>query len=702
MSDVYFASVDSDEIGAKLAAKARDSQERAKGSGRLAKIMKSHAMSIGASVNGTGAAAWSLTTGGEQSELVFSVENHFRALGNNVINLTTAERPTIQCTATNADVASLNASLLADGLLDHYLARRGVEVLLKRACKRGVFLSEGFIYVPWDPAAGEAHMPEMDEESGAVTGQTKTGDVGFHCLGPLDVVRDEWAESWEALNWVMVRLWVSKFDLAARYPELADDIVGMEAKSESFRVGFGSRSEDTDLIECWHFFHKKTDSMPEGRMVLFLSADVVLYDGPTPYSDLPVYALFPDELDGTPFGDTQMFDLMGPQDAINGIDTATITNQLGRGIGNMTYPRTANVSVDQIAGSMNGIPYDGDKAPAPLEFPPVPPDLYQSKKDKIAAMEMLSGVSSVTRGAPNESVGADSSGAKLALIDAKSIQNNSGLEKAYVGLVRNVCLAILHRLRDFGGDVQRQVQLVGKNNQHLLREFVGSDLKGIDLVKVEMGNPVLRTTSGKMAIADKAVELGIIKPGQLDKYMLLLRTGQDAPLYEVETQIQMRIRGENEALMDGAGDPHEACIADPHWREIPEHLSMLDNIAARGKSPEAQALQQRVLAAVQSHIDLFLQMTPWLVLMRGGPEAMAIFQQVQMMMAPPMAPPMPGQPSQTPPPAPGAQTGTPPPQTGAEDVSNPMGSKPDMPGQPSMPTQPGGAPAVNPGVDQLQ
>ncbi len=234
----------------------------------------------------------------------------------------------------------------------------------------------------------------------------------------------------------------------------------------------------------------------------------------------------------------------------------------------------------------------------------------------------------------------------MALIDAKSIQNNSGLEKAYVGLVRNVCLAILHRLRDFGGDVQRQVQLVGKNNQHLLREFVGSDLKGIDLVKVEMGNPVLRTTSGKMAIADKAVELGIIKPGQLDKYMMLLRTG-------------------------------------------------------RGKSPEAQALQQRVLAAVQQHIDLFLQMTPWLVLMRGGPEAMAIFQQVQMMMAPPMAPPMPGQPSQTPPPAPGSPSGTPAPESGAQDTSNPMGSKPDMPGQPSMPTQPGGAPAMNPGVETI-
>ncbi len=698
MSDSYFAGAPSAEIGARLSGKVRDHHERQKTSGRLAKIIKSHAMSIGATVNDTGGVAWSLVSGGEQGELIFSQENHYRALGNSIINLTTAERPTIQCSAANTDAASIGTAILADGLLDYYLARRGVEVLLKRAVKRGVYLSEGFIYVPWDPNAGDPYMPVEDEQSGETTGQTKKGDVAFHCLGPFDVIRDEWAESWESLNWVMVRLWVSKFDLMARYPELADQIAGLEAKSESYRIGFGTKADDTDLIECWDFFHKKTDALPSGRMVTLLSEDIVLYDGPIPYSDLPVYPCFPDELDGTPFGDTPMFDLMGPQDAVNGIDTATITNQLGRGIGNLLVPDDADVSIDQLAGSMNAIKYKGQNAPSPLEYPPVPADLYQSKKDKISAMEMLSGINSVTRGNPNESVGADSSGAKLALIDAKSIQNNSGLEKSYVGLVRSVCLAILHRLRDFGGDVERQAKLVGKNNQHLLREFVGADLDGIDLVKVEMGNPVLRTTSGKMAIADKAVELGIIKPGQLDKYLLLMRTGQDGPLYEVETGIQMRIRGENETLLDGTGDPHEASIADPHWREIPEHLSLLDNVAARGRSPEAQALQQRVTAAVQQHIDLFMQMPAWMVLLRGGPEAMAIHQQVQLM----INPPIPGTETGTPPPQPGGSSSTPPPQTGAEDVTNPVGSKPSLPGMPTMPTQPTGQPAMNPGVETIQ
>lgn len=702
MSKPYFANLGDAEIGSALMQRINDHFENGKASGRWAKITKSYAMSVGATVNGTGAVAWGLVAGGEQGELVHSVENHYRNLGMSVLNLTTGERPTIQCSAANTDSQSLGQSLLADGLIDFYLTKKGVESLLRKATKRGIFQSEGFVYVPWDPQAGEPYMP-VEDEGGEVTGQTKTGDVAFHCLGPLDVVRDEWAESWEALSWVIVRLWKSRYDLAAQYPELASKIVNLEVKSESEtrgRIGFGTMQadEETDLVAVWEFFHKRTPAVPDGKQVTLLSDDVILFAGPLPYSDLPVYRVCPDDLDGTPYGDTPMFDLMGPQDVINGIDTATVTNQLGRGIGNLLVPEDADVVVEQLAASMNAIKYKGQVPPTALEYPAVPSDLYQSKKDKIAAMETLSGVSSVTRGNPSENVGADASGAKLALIDAKSIQANSGVEKSYVGLVRDVCGAILSRFRDFGGDIQRIAQLAGKNNQYLVREFVGSDLKGIDLVKVEMGNPVLRTTSGKMAVADKAVELGVIKPGQLDKYLMLLRTGQEGPLFEVEQAVQMRIRGENEALLDGSM-PHQALITDPHWKEIPDHLAMLDNPAIRTPGPENQEAQQRVLQAVQQHIDLFMQMPPWMAMVRGGPEALAIQQQI---MAAMMPQPVADDHSQTQQPAPGTQTGTPPPESGAEAVTDPMGSKPEQPGMPSMPNQPNGEPAINPGAETIQ
>ncbi len=691
----YFAAADSSEIGARLFERIRQHEECGKSTGRFGRIAKSHAMSVGASTNDTGNVSWAITAGGEQGEVLMSRENHFASLGMGVLNLTTAERPAIQCGAVNGDTDSLGQSLLADGLIDYYLTKRGVETILKRATKKAIFQSEGFVYVPWDPNAGQPYMPTGMDDEGAAIGKTMTGDVAFFCMGPFDVVRDEYANSYEELNWLMVRVWRSRYDLIAQYPELEDEILGIESKDEGRRLGFAKRGADTDLVACWEFFHKRTPSMPHGRQVTLLSDEVVLFDGPIPYADLPVYRVTPDELDDTPFGHTQMFDLMGPQEAVDGIDTSIITCQLGRGTGNMLVPRKANISVDEISTYQNAIMYDGDQRPEPLAFPPTPPELFESKKQKIGAMETLTGISSVTRGNPSESVGADSSGAKLALLDAKSIQNNSGIEKSHVGLYRDVCGAILQRFQDFGGDVERVAQLAGKNNQYLLRHFYAKDLKGVSLTKVEMGNPVLRTTSGKMAVADKAVELGVIKPGQLDKYLMLLRTGQEGPLFELEQSVQMRIRGENEALRDGQRQ-HAALITDAHWKEIPEHLSLLDDPSVREPTPENQQLQQRVLAAVQQHIDLFLSMPSWMAMIRGGPEAVAIQQQIQASMAPP---PMPGQPTQTPPPQPGAQSGTPPPASGAQDVTDPMGSKPDQPGMPRMAVQPGGEPAVNPGME---
>lgn len=701
MSDEYFAASADDEIGSRLWERRDAHFEWLRSSGRLNKIAKSYALSVGETYNDTDSRASEVVAGGEQGETLLAVENHYRALGDSVTNLLTSERPTIECGAANSDSESIGRALLANGLIDYHLTKRGLEALLKRSCRRGTFQSEGFIYVPWDPHAGEPFMPLEDEE-GNVTGQKKTGDVGFYALGPLDVVRDIFADCWEQLQWVMVRTWVGKFEMLARYPEKAASIMGLDAKGDSVRVESRRKGVESDLIECWDFFHKSCSSVPGGRMVTLLASDVVLYSGPNPYSDgLPVYNYFPDELDGTPFGDTRMWDLMGPQDAVNGIDSQIITATLNAGVNNWLVPNKANISVSQLADSSNAITYDGELAPTRAPPPEVSQSLFESKALKIQAMETLSGVSSVTRGQPSAAVGQDASGAKLALLDAKSIQNNSGAEKAFIRLVRDVCTAILRRYRDFGGDIERLVKLAGKSNQYLVKQFVGSDLKDVEVIKVELSNPVLRTTAGKMAVADKAVELGVIKPGQLDKYLMLMRTGQEGPLFEVEQAVQMRIRGENERLLEGQGQ-HGALISDPHWKEIPEHLALLDNPSLRDPTPQNEAIQARILEAVQQHINWFVQMPPWMVMMRGGPEALAIYQQVQMSMAPPMLPPPGPDASMTAPPAPGAQSGTAPPASGAETATDPMGSRPEMPGQPRMASQPGGEPAVNLGGNALQ
>jgi hypothetical protein len=678
MSEGYFASASSADISGKLEERIDAYYEWCQQSGLTSLLRKSHALSNGLTVNGTGGMSYALTRGGDQGEMVMSVENHFRSIGNGLLTITTAQRPAIQCSAANSDYRSLAQTLLANGIIEFHMAERRLESLLKRATKSAIFLLEGFVLVEWDATSGEVYTSN-EAEDGTVT-PVRSGDPRITCLGLLDVIRDPYATGFETLDWVIAREYVNKHDLAERYPEKRDAIEGLHDEEETERkltLGPAQRRQESDLVPLYKFFHRPSNAVPDGRMVEFLRNDITLYDGPNPYQELPVYRVVCDDIEGTPFGTSPMLDLMGPQDAVNALDSSIHTNMLGRGIGNMLVPEEANISVEELSSSMNAIKYRAGFEPKALQWPNTPGEFFELKAEKIAAMETLSGVSSVVRGNPSENIGADASGAKLALLQAQSVQSNSGLQNSYANLVRDVALALIKRYRDFGGEVPRLARLAGKANQYLAKEFTSADLSDIDRVTVDVGSPLMRTVSGKMSIADKLVEMGVVKTAE--QYLMLVKAGTYEPLVEGEQQQQMRIRGENERLMEGGF--HRALISDPHWLEVPQHLAVLDNPSLREPGPENDAVQAAVLAAVSEHLQLFRSMPPDLVMMRGGPQAFEMWQAIQMAQSGSMSAPG----------APGETSSTPPPESGATDVANPEASTPEQPGLPSPSQPPAGA-----------
>jgi len=663
VSSDYFAAVSDGEIAKRLMEKVECFYEFARSTNWLDRIRASYQAYNGLSNNGTGAVSWDVMRDGDQGELLQSIENHYRSFVDNLLTITTAQRPAIQCGAANSDYKSLAQTLVAGGLVDYYLTERHIETLLKRACKYGIYLSEGHVLVEWDVHGGDDAGPDMtmveEQLAQGVDLQTalsgaqiqKEGDVKISVLDPLDVVRDIYAKSWDSMNWVITREHVNKFELAAQFPEHADRIVSLEQDEElAMRVSWTRRERDeSDYVSLFKFYHLPSKALPEGKFVKFLADDLVLISGPMPYDELPVYPLFPDELDGTAFGDSKVFDLLGPQKVVNALDSSIVGNQLGRGIGNFLVPSTANIQIEAISSSMNEVRYDGTQKPEALEWPSTPAEFFRYKQEKVQVMETLSGINSVVRGSPNENVGADSSGAKLALIQAQAVQSNSGLQAAYSNLIRAVAMAIIKRFQAFGGEVPRVVRLAGKNNRYMSKEFTATDLADIDRVTVDVGNPLMRTVSGKMAIADKLVEMGVIKTA--DQYLMLVKAGTYEPLIEGEQSTQMRIREENENLMDGGQVPHVATIFDPHWLEIPQHLNVLNNPGARGTPGVVEA----VTAAVQEHMDLFMSANPAIIAMAGGQAALGLWQQIQSMLAPPPMPMGPGGPPQPPPPNAGGE-----------------------------------------------
>lgn len=701
-AEMYFAARPDSEIVGYLRQKIVRYYEYLETFGHAERIRKSVAYNSGGTLDDRQNCTWRINRGGEDGEILLNAENHYRAIGQSQVNLICAQRPTVQFIAKNFDKQSIARASVANGLVDGYLTEAGLEAMFKDGCENAVFGTEGFYFVDWDPKLGEvkgrvvpamdeAGQPVMDPETGIPATQTvamPVGDVRIRLFGTFDVIRDIWATQYRELTWKMLRTWVNKWDLAARYPEIADKITSMSPGSDAeTRVLYEKHKDDSELLPVYEFYHEKTPAVPEGRFVKIVK-DIWLEGGPLPFSKIPLTRECPAELKGTPFAYSAMLDLLGAQETVNGLDTSMTTNQLGRGIGNMLVPRNANLTVEQFATSMNAIKYDGEQEPKALVMPPTPPEFFQYKKDKISAMEVISGINSVVRGSPSENVGADASGSKLALLQAQAVQQNNGLEKNHVQAIRDVAMNIIRVYRSFGGSEARVLKTVGKYNSYKVKEFMPSDLEDIENLTVDIGNPVTRQISGRMAIADRLVELGLIKNENMRHYITLIRDGVLDPLVEGTEASMLRIEEENEKLLEGDQQwQHRALITDEHWLEIPKHLELLDNPDLR--LPEAEQIQRKVLEAVQEHLQLFKAMPPELVMMRGGPNALAMWQQMQMMGMP----------------APGATaTGTPPAkdQGGKASVQDAMAKDGQAapPQQPQMPKNPAtgqrapGAPGV--------
>jgi hypothetical protein len=82
--------------------------------------------------------------------------------------------------------------------------------------------------------------------------------------------------------------------------------------------------------------------------------------------------------------------------------------------------------------------------------------------------------------------------------------------------------SLINILKDFAKS-PKTVALVGKNNRPLLKEFTGEDIDAISRVIVSVGNPLARTTAGRVEMAEQMLQMGLIKNPK--QYFQLLNTG---------------------------------------------------------------------------------------------------------------------------------------------------------------------------------
>lgn len=667
-SEVYFAAKPIDELVADLQDRVEEFYSFIQSSGVFERVRKSYQAYYGLSEKGF--SAHGLGQAGEEGELSTVKINHYRSIVMALVNMTCSQKASYEVRATNTDYKSQTQTILADGILDYYLREKHLERSLRDGLELSLVGAESYVMATWEPTGGEQYG--VNPDTGAVIYE---GDIDYSVLSVLDVIKDITAQNSKQSPWKITRKFKNRFDLAAKHQDKAEDILAVkcDSKADGQRLALSNFlvQSESDLIPYYEFFHARTDACPNGRYVIFLNSDTWLFDGPLPYRRVPVHRICPSELHGTPFGYSPMYDLLAPQEVLDILFSTIVSNQASFGVQNIWTKPGSGLTLSQLRSGLNH--WESEEPPEAIQLCKTAPETFQFIPMVVQTMETLSGANSTIRGNPSTDL---KSGAALAMVASQAVQFNSGLQQAWAALFEDVGTATFEILQDFA-KVPRVAAIVGEHDRSFLKEFSSNDINHISRVVFDVGNPVARTTAGRIEMANNLLQAE--KFDTPEQYLQVIATGKLDPLVENKRTQMLNIRAENERLRAGGEKPVVVIISDDHRLHCVEHMAVLDDPESR-LEPD---VVNRVLAHVQEHMAQWRSADPSILMLRG--------------LQPLPPPPMPGLPAgSVPPGGPGAAMPPPAGQGGVNpaplDATNPVVAEANGVKGPRMPNLPKGAP----------
>lgn len=577
-------------------------RERLIESSTASRVRRSWRAYIGLGPNGD-ADSSQLTAGGEVGERLMLNVNQYATIANQIVTLTTSSKPSVKAIASNTDFTSIGAATFAEGLNDYYdrelnIADREIETI-----RNAVLMGEAWLVQDWDQSEGAAVM--IDEQGRPIN----TGNVKIHALTLFDVARDLNVNKIDDCKWILWRHREGKYDLAAKYPNIADQILDAESDNDQdmrdasydyfkFDELYSKNLDcDDDTIYVWELRHLPTPALPKGRLIRFINSQVVLFDTfekvaahvemteqvatdgtvvPVevqvpeqifdhgyPYEDqLFAFSAAAERVPGTSFGHTAFFDLLSLQEGINlGASIQGSAINAG-GLQNIYVKRGANITANKMVGALNIVEYDGeDGVPVAKDNVSINPAVPNFQSYLLDSMRQRVAINEVVVGDPSAGMPAQA----MALLRAQAVESNSGLQTAYEKLIQRSRTGILKLLQMFA-DHEIVAKIAGKSNSWAVKEFTKKDLAGFDAFVVEPVSPTTKTLAGKLSIAQPLLDAGKITDQQ---YMQLLSTGRMEPVVKFESDNQARIEREKELLMQGIGlppfqtNPDGSVVIDP-------------------------------------------------------------------------------------------------------------------------------------------
>lgn len=578
----------------------------------------------------------SVTRGGDAGQLTMAKVNEYRNLVQHELILITAQRPAGEAMAINSDPDSLKQARIASLLIEYYLSQVGYEQKFVRDCEIALICDESFLVLDWDATSGDPIRPDSsqgqdagiapvpqhddqdqsDEEDGEESDSgdalepddledenadpvpmLMTGDLSLRVVAPWNMARDPYLQSADDQKWGIYSFRVNKFDFAAKYPAFRDDI--LKGKSSKVKdLTFNPINENkTDQIEVHCLVHARTPSVPNGRITLFTPDVVLPGDGDFPYNEFNIYRMSQNDVVDSPFGYTNNNDLLALEEVTDALHSIVISNQMAFGGQCIIGPTGGNFDHTQLGKGFTYFEVDPaliDKFKA-LELVKTSPEIFNYMGRLSSLKRQLAGLDAVTMGDPEGQL-KNASGSAMAMVQAQSLNFNSGGQRSYYQSLSKVCTGMILMLQQFANN-QRIMRIAGKVQSQYLQEFKYSkdDLDKISSVVFTLTNPLEQTIGGKETLAKDLLAANMIKNPR--QYITVARTGSLDAFIEDDEADELALKSENEELREGR--PISVVKTENHEEHIQAHMSVI----ASPESKKDPTLVQSTLAHIDLHID---------------------------------------------------------------------------------------------------
>ena len=573
----YWAVKPTEEIAEAIKSKFEEYRSHHEKSGYFSRIKRSYDMFY--SVNENGSLALEKTEDGKLTSIKI---NHYKSLIKRLHSLITGNKLAFEARAINSDSESQLDSDLAKGLLEFYESEKHLGQTLSRAVETALVCLEAHVFSPWDSQKGQTI---------ATDGKKKLyeGDQEFSVLTAQNVAS---LTTLPNSPWKILRVKKHKYQLAAQYPEFADEILKEDDPTvDLYELDPTSRnnrtnSEDNESVTVYYMFHEKNHAAEQGRQVL-ICGESVLEDGPLEYEEIPCYQLKAGSVIASQWADSPAVDLLSLQQAIDLLSSATLSNNLDNAKQNI-YSSDPNLKIRRLSNSQNLI--TSAQPPVGINFTASSPENYKQLDSLISQQQILSGINEAAAGAGASSA----SGSSIAIQLSLAVQSVSTFQSNFATLAGDIGSCVIDNLKAFSR-TERIAYISGIRRKSYARRFKAEDLYNVDRIIVTLGSAATQNMAGRFSLLESFMQYGIIKdPAILSNF---LKTGEIESATEDNFQDSILIRDENQMMLEGKSPV--VVMTDNHPAHILKHKELFSDLDVRD-NPKLMAL---VLDHIQHHIQ---------------------------------------------------------------------------------------------------